>query len=86
MLDTTNLRMSDRVSPPKTPPDTIRQCCKKNRTCSILIRLHPTLSNGKTNQIAGVCTRGYVYVFVCMSKCGSRVCHMSGELRNVSNL
>ena len=57
-----NLGMSDRVSPPKTPRDTIRQCCKKNRTCSIFIRLQPTLSNGQTNQMAGICTRGYVYV------------------------
>ena len=49
-----NLGMSDLVSPPTTPADTIRQCCRKNRTCSILIRLHPTLSNGPTNQIADI--------------------------------
>ena len=64
-----NLRMSDRVSPPKTPRDTIRQSCKKNRTCSIFIRLQPTLSNWQINQMTGICTRGYVYVFVCMSTC-----------------
>ena len=36
-----NLRMSDRVSvsPPKTPRDTIQHCCRKNRTCSIFIKL-----------------------------------------------
>ena len=50
-----NMRMPDRVSPPKTPRDTIR--------------LQPTLSNGKTNQMTGICTRRYVYVFVCMSTC-----------------
>ena len=49
-----NLRISDRVSPPKTPPDTIRQCCKKDWTCSIYIRLFQTLSNGPTNQITGI--------------------------------
>ena len=73
MLHTTccirqNLGMSDRVSPPKTPRDTIRQCCKKNRTCSIFIRLQPTLSNGQTNQMGGICTRGYVYVLCVCSR------------------
>ena len=53
-----------------------RQCCRKNRTCSIFIRLQPTLSNGQTNQIAGICTRGYVYVFVCMSTCWYKCFHM----------
>ena len=71
-----NLRMSDRVSPPKTPYDTIRQCCRKNRTCSIFIRLHPTLSFGPTNQISSNWTRSYVYVLVCMSTCWHKCVYM----------
>ena len=50
-----------------TPSDNVVRL--ENRTCSIFIRLQPTLSNGQTNQMTGICPRGYVYVFVCMSTC-----------------
>ena len=52
-----NLRMSDRVSLPKTPPDTLRQCCKENWSLKFIICMHVqsilSLSSPRAAGIAG---------------------------------